>query len=389
MHPVARSALRVAALSYASAAGFFSIMTVLITSRPTFAPVTFTPCTHRPRRILRNLVIRRQSAASPSSSSSPPSSSSEQRERRRPQPKRHSSPAFEAYTRALAALLLAVPGVPPREVSTAHIRFACPAERAGGNGSLPSARARAPLSSTCEELSEGAYAVNVATDLHPDHVPAVLSHELAHGMARHAAEAVSAMILTAAPLSALRPRFIAGAILGNGDAANMVLDTVTRMERALMWFVVLPRLRACELEADAIGATLLARAGMDPRASMAALTAERPHLAGHGDGDDDNDDSQQCHEVWGIPLNSTRHRDRYRRGLLGWFARGVRKHPSAEVRLGELEQRMERLTRLRSMVLASEGDAQLAQMRRDVERKRAAAMREYADRERRWARRRR
>jgi predicted Zn-dependent protease len=88
----------------------------------------------------------------------------------------------------------------------------------------------------------------------------VIGHEVAHALARHAAERMSqSQILGAGQL------VIAGALGGNPQLANQVLQAYGL---GVGVGVVLPFSRSQESEADRIGLILMAKAGYDPRVSL-------------------------------------------------------------------------------------------------------------------------
>jgi len=88
----------------------------------------------------------------------------------------------------------------------------------------------------------------------------VLGHEVAHALARHAAERMSqSQVLGAGQL------IIAGVLGGNPQLANQVLQAYGL---GVGVGVVLPFSRSQESEADRIGLILMAKAGYDPRVSL-------------------------------------------------------------------------------------------------------------------------
>ena len=100
-----------------------------------------------------------------------------------------------------------------------------------------------------------------ATD---DELATVMGHEIGHVTARHGAERMSqAMLISGAGA-------VAGAVIEakTGEARNREIFDVAYGAGAAVG-VVLPHSRNNELEADRMGALYAARAGYDPRASIA------------------------------------------------------------------------------------------------------------------------
>ena len=94
-------------------------------------------------------------------------------------------------------------------------------------------------------------------------VAAVMGHEVAHALARHAAERVSQQTLTS----------IGGALLGIGLSLGGVSSgaselAMTAFNIGSQYGVLLPYSRAHEAEADRIGMSLMAMAGYDPQAAI-------------------------------------------------------------------------------------------------------------------------
>ncbi|WP_163558272.1 M48 family metallopeptidase [Halomonas sp. NO4] len=94
-----------------------------------------------------------------------------------------------------------------------------------------------------------------------DQVAAVIGHEIAHVLARHANERASTQMATQVGLSAL------------GSAAGLEGPGGEQMMAALglgaQYGILLPFSRRHESEADVVGLNLMADAGFDPRASLA------------------------------------------------------------------------------------------------------------------------
>lgn len=97
-----------------------------------------------------------------------------------------------------------------------------------------------------------------------DQLAAVIGHEVAHVLAGHSAERVSAQILKQGGMSA------AGAFLGAAGDPSSPYNGLLLQGLGLGADVlgVLPYSRAHESEADLYGLDLMARAGFDPRASV-------------------------------------------------------------------------------------------------------------------------
>ncbi|OQR87259.1 metalloprotease family M48X [Achlya hypogyna] len=98
---------------------------------------------------------------------------------------------------------------------------------------------------------------------HQDGLAAVLSHEVAHALARHSAEQISVGSLFSMFLLLLSPE--AGTLATS--AFKLVVD--------------LPKSREHESEADAIGLELMAKACYDPRASPEQMFADWARMDGH------------------------------------------------------------------------------------------------------------
>lgn len=89
---------------------------------------------------------------------------------------------------------------------------------------------------------------------------AVLGHEVGHALARHGAERISGTMLLQLGLA------VADVSLGDNDLHDEIMGM---LGLGAMVGVVLPFSRANELEADYLGGILMARAGYDPRESVA------------------------------------------------------------------------------------------------------------------------
>jgi predicted Zn-dependent protease len=94
-----------------------------------------------------------------------------------------------------------------------------------------------------------------------DELGAVIGHEVAHVVARHAAERVSQQLAVQAGIT------IAQLLLGgdNGENAQLV---GAALGLGATFGVLLPYSRAHELEADRIGVDLMRRVGMEPGAAV-------------------------------------------------------------------------------------------------------------------------
>lgn len=89
---------------------------------------------------------------------------------------------------------------------------------------------------------------------------AVVGHEIGHAVARHGAERISGGMLLQLGLS------IADVSLGNSEMHDQLM---AMMGLGATVGVVLPFSRAHELEADYLGAVFMAKAGYDPKESVA------------------------------------------------------------------------------------------------------------------------
>lgn len=94
-----------------------------------------------------------------------------------------------------------------------------------------------------------------------DQLAAVMGHEVAHVTARHPNERASRAVATGYTVGFL------GAIVGGTAMANRSASTAIQMAAQLG--VTLPFTRLQEREADIVGIEYMARAGFDPRASVA------------------------------------------------------------------------------------------------------------------------
>lgn len=96
-----------------------------------------------------------------------------------------------------------------------------------------------------------------------DELAAVIAHEMAHVLARHSAESMTAAAVT------LPLRIAAALVLDSGTGMFDAMHTV---------LVALPASRAAETEADAIGMHLAARACFQPSGMISMLTVRNPPL---------------------------------------------------------------------------------------------------------------
>lgn len=94
-----------------------------------------------------------------------------------------------------------------------------------------------------------------------DQLAAVMGHEVAHVTARHPNERASRALATGYTVGFL------GAIVGGTAMANRSASTA--IQAAAQLGVTLPHTRTQEREADIVGLEYMARAGFDPRASVA------------------------------------------------------------------------------------------------------------------------
>lgn len=94
----------------------------------------------------------------------------------------------------------------------------------------------------------------------PDQLAAVIAHEIAHVLARHANERASTKFAAQTGLD------LVGVISGNPTPTKEMLLGVLGL--GAQFGILLPYDRAQESEADLVGLDLMARAGFDPRASI-------------------------------------------------------------------------------------------------------------------------
>ncbi|MGQ9368633.1 M48 family metallopeptidase [Azospirillum sp. ST 5-10] len=90
---------------------------------------------------------------------------------------------------------------------------------------------------------------------------AVIGHEIAHNLEAHAAERASAQLATETGVSLLGTALGMGGVAG-GQQLAAILGT------GAQYGLILPYSRNQELEADAVGLTIMARAGYDPREAL-------------------------------------------------------------------------------------------------------------------------
>jgi predicted Zn-dependent protease len=96
----------------------------------------------------------------------------------------------------------------------------------------------------------------------PDQLAAVIGHEIGHVLADHSNERVSTAFATNAGLQ------IASALAGGADSQQGQL-LMAALGLGAQFGVLLPFSRTQESESDEIGLELMAKAGFDPRASIA------------------------------------------------------------------------------------------------------------------------
>lgn len=101
--------------------------------------------------------------------------------------------------------------------------------------------------------------LNVAVS--PDQLAAVIGHEIGHVQAQHGNERMSVQFATQTGLQLLN------ALSGEGSEEKALV--IAALGAGAQFGVVLPFSRSHESEADLIGLELMARAGFDPRASVA------------------------------------------------------------------------------------------------------------------------
>ena len=97
----------------------------------------------------------------------------------------------------------------------------------------------------------------------PSQLAAVMGHEVAHVLARHGNERVSQQVAVGETMGLIEGWLSSGGGGGAGQQAAMALLGVGAKVG-----ILLPFSRAHESEADAMGKTLMARAGFDPRESV-------------------------------------------------------------------------------------------------------------------------
>lgn len=107
----------------------------------------------------------------------------------------------------------------------------------------------------------------------PDQLAAVMGHEVAHVLARHGNERVSQQFAVGETLT------LVDAWMAAGNRANRT-TAMALLGLGAQVGVLLPFSRAHESEADVMGKELMARAGFDPRASVALW--ENMGRAGNG-----------------------------------------------------------------------------------------------------------
>lgn len=108
----------------------------------------------------------------------------------------------------------------------------------------------------------------------PSQLAAVMGHEVGHVLARHGNERVSQQMAVGEALG------LAEAWLGGSASAARRETVMGLLGAGAQVGVLLPFSRAHESEADAIGQTLMARAGFDPRESVRLWQ----NMAGAGNG---------------------------------------------------------------------------------------------------------
>lgn len=96
----------------------------------------------------------------------------------------------------------------------------------------------------------------------PDQLATVLGHEVGHVLAEHSNERVSTAFATNAGLQVVQ------ALAGGGGSAEQQM-AMGLMGLGAQFGILLPFSRTQESEADTIGLQLMAKAGFDPRASVA------------------------------------------------------------------------------------------------------------------------
>ena len=96
-----------------------------------------------------------------------------------------------------------------------------------------------------------------------DELAAIMGHEIAHAVARHAAERMSQNMVSSTVLNVASQ--VVGGVTGSSFASQAVQTGGGLVARL---GVLLPYSRRHELEADHIGVILAAKAGYDPRAAL-------------------------------------------------------------------------------------------------------------------------
>ncbi|KAK4538243.1 hypothetical protein CDCA_CDCA16G4268 [Cyanidium caldarium] len=321
--------------------------TSLVLRQESFSSTAYAPITNRRRRLLHAIRIRERGDSSTTTPSHSRTKST------------HPSDAVRRYADALLRLLLAAPGMPPQ----AQVNLLFDADDVSPVDAFSTnATDTPPPGAYCIELDPELprLDIHLPARIDPLALPAVLAHQLAHGIALHSTEALSAMILAGAPLAAFRPLFLYHMLRAPGSdagseqrgpaaAARMVLGTVSACEPVLSLLVVRPRLHQFELEADRIGASIMARVGLDPdgvrqalQQSMAASERhEAPDSKGYG---------SHC-----LPL----------------FGRTARVAPAPDRRIRHLSPHLPRLQRLQQAVLHTHDGSraqQIERLRRQVHR---------------------
>jgi len=109
----------------------------------------------------------------------------------------------------------------------------------------------------------GVYTGLLSVAENPSQLAAVMGHEVAHVLARHGNERVSQQLAVGETMGLIEGWLSSGGGGGTGQQAAMALLGVGAKVG-----ILLPFSRAHESEADAIGKTLMAKAGFDPRESV-------------------------------------------------------------------------------------------------------------------------
>ena len=145
-----------------------------------------------------------------------------------------------------------------------------------------------------------------------DDLAAVLSHEAAHNLARHAGERVSSQFLTFLVVQ------LAWLVDPSGMVAMWMVPTASTLLREL------PHSRQQETEADQIGVHLAARACFDPRAAPRVFR----NMGNHNTGYDDDDDPTSLDDN----ENGGKHQQRFSPPEF------LSTHPSHEHRIANFDQ---------------------------------------------------